>query len=768
MTPQRFQEVRSLFDRAVELPADQRDEWLRGEVGDDQALLREVRDLLAHDHSVTLIFPSIDRVAGTDPDASNRLRRSDLKLAMETTTKRGKHNGGLTGWLRNWLHILRHLSPSGHVALGMLIASLVLLTCALLVHRGLVTFRERLTTIALEQSIEANGAAVEFWLDREQARVIAWAGDPVLRRSIERLTALADQAGSDSPAMRLRQSADQDTLRARVSALAGPSIRYAVWDRRFITIADWSAEAIGVGDGVTPRGASLLAAVLDGLPKVAMLAEEDAITKDYPGQPGRPNLGHLVPVRADAGEGGDTGGDVIAALLIYDSASDRELERMIPFDRSEGGRAIYAFNSQALLLSESPHNDQLRKLGLIDPSPDSVSAKRIVLRDPGGDLTAGFRPSDPTDAWPLTKMARNATAKQGGMDVQGYRDYRGVSVVGAWRWLDRYEFGIATEIEKRAIKPSLAVLGLQLWSIIGVLVASLAATVYSLVALTRMRRQIDSRRRLGPYLVGRLIGEGGMGHVYEAQHELLKRPTAIKLLKPERVDDENLQRFTREARIAALLEHPASVTIFDYGTTPDGLFYLVMELLDGVTIDRLVQLQGPIEPARTVALIRQVCCSLREAHLKGLIHRDIKPQNIMVCSRGGEDDVVKVLDFGLAREIEPADAISLTAAGKVTGTPRYMAPERLSRSAPPSPAVDIYAVGCVVFFMLTGRDAIRGDSIEQVVHNVLDPSRQRPSEVTPRVIPKRLDDLVLACLSKEVNERPPSIEAVIDVLDAID
>ena len=202
-------------------------------------------------------------------------------------------------------------------------------------------------------------------------------------------------------------------------------------------------------------------------------------------------------------------------------------------------------------------------------------------------------------------------------------------------------------------------------------------------------------RQLGQYRLGRCLGAGGMGEVYLGEHLLLRRPCAIKLIRPERVGDpKNLQRFEREVRATATLTHPNTIQIFDYGHADDGTFYYVMEYLEGMTLEQLVTAHGPLPPARAIHCLRQLCGALREAHAIGLIHRDIKPGNVMVCERGGVPDVVKLLDFGLVLSLGGAqDGERLTQQGAISGTPAYMSPEQAEGREDLDLRSDIYSLG---------------------------------------------------------------------------
>ena len=302
-----------------------------------------------------------------------------------------------------------------------------------------------------------------------------------------------------------------------------------------------------------------------------------------------------------------------------------------------------------------------------------------------------------------------------------------------------------------------------LWGALTVLLA----TLVSLVTF-RLRRSVARARRLGQYTLGEKLGEGGMGVVYRAEHEMLRRPTAIKLLPPGRAGEEALKRFEREVQQTARLTNPHTVSIYDFGRTPDGLFYYVMEYLDGIDLEDLVKETGPVAPGRAVRILRQVCAALAEAHGIGLIHRDIKPANIFLCERGGIPDIAKVLDFGLVREIAASSDPRLTAEDVIHGTPQYLAPEVIRKADSVDARSDLYALGAVGYFLLTGTPVFSGKSALEHIHHHLQTEPQPPSERLGRPIPPKLEAVILSCLAKDPDRRPESARALAEALRACD
>jgi serine/threonine-protein kinase len=296
--------------------------------------------------------------------------------------------------------------------------------------------------------------------------------------------------------------------------------------------------------------------------------------------------------------------------------------------------------------------------------------------------------------------------------------------------------------------------------------------------MTQLGRQVRKEREMGSYQLTELLGRGGMGEVYRAQHRMLARPAAIKLIRPEALgapDSEParlaVRRFHREAEAAANLRSPHSVEIYDFGVTEDGTLYFVMELLDGMDLEALVSTHGPLPPARVIHILLQVCESLEEAHRAGLVHRDIKPANIHVGRLGLQHDFVKVLDFGLVKPVSsmhPTDGDTLgTAAGLTPGTPAYKAPEA-ALGEPVDGRSDLYALGCVAYYLLTGVPVFDAATGVQMIAKHLTSVPVPPSKRAPVAIPPRLETLVLDCLAKRPEDRPQTAGEVARRLDDVE
>lgn len=276
-------------------------------------------------------------------------------------------------------------------------------------------------------------------------------------------------------------------------------------------------------------------------------------------------------------------------------------------------------------------------------------------------------------------------------------------------------------------------------------------------------QQVRRARELGSYRLEEPLGKGGMGEVFRATHQMLARPAAVKLIRPEILGSSSptaarvmVERFRREAEAAASLRSPHTISLYDFGVANDGTFFLVMELLDGLDLETLVERFGPLPPERVVYLLRQACESLEEAHTRGLVHRDIKPSNIFTCRLGLAVDFVKVLDFGLVKAVGDGsrEATLLTAPDSTTGTPAYIAPEVIRGDRVADHRVDLYTLGCVGYWLLTGRLVFEAPTAIQLMYQHANATPVPPSQRSELDIPPELDRVILACLAKHPEDRP--------------
>ncbi len=475
----------------------------------------------------------------------------------------------------------------------------------------------------------------------------------------------------------------------------------------------------------------------------------------------------LAPVRDDSG--------LISGVLAVILRPEAEFTRVLSVARAGTSGETFAFDPEGRLLSQSRFEDQLRQLGLLTNTAGVSSALNLVLRDPGGDVTRGFKPAPGSATNGLMHFVSNAISEPAGASVTPARDYRGVPVVGAWHWMEDHQFGVVTKIDADEAFRPLRVLRLifQILLLLVVL-AAIAGVVASHVGSVWRRRFDEAQlraRQLGQYTLIEKIGEGAMGVVYRARHALLRRETAVKLLLPDRADDDLIRQFEHEVQLTCRLTHPNTIQVFDYGHTADGIFYYAMELLQGLTLQELVDLHGALPEERAIHLLRQAAGSLQEAHDAGLIHRDIKPGNLYLCERGGMPDTVKVLDFGLVRDLAhgPVDGAgkgdTKAASSRFIGTPLYMAPETIRTPGQGDAASDLYALGAVAYLLVTGLPVFSAGSVEMAWEMHSNSVPPPPGKRSPEPLSPQLESLILACLAKNPAHRPGSMTDFIAGLD---
>jgi serine/threonine-protein kinase len=334
-------------------------------------------------------------------------------------------------------------------------------------------------------------------------------------------------------------------------------------------------------------------------------------------------------------------------------------------------------------------------------------------------------------------------------------------VIGAWQWLPDYEIGVTTEISIAEAYRPLIILKR---SFLGIL-SLIALTGLGCLILPSLLRRLGAQdgdaaqgvRRLGQYDLEERVARGGMGAVYRGKHRLLCREVAIKVLEGDEINPQSVSRFEREVKMTARLRHPNTIEIYDFGTTDNSTFFYVMEFVDGITLQELVDEFGPQPPSRVIHLLLQVCGSLSEAHQLGMIHRDVKPSNILLTAWAGLYDMIKVLDFGLVKQIN-RDTVELTQSDGITGTPMYMSPEAVRDAATATPQSDLYSVGAVGYALLTGLPTFEGDSSVDVCWKQLSEEPIRPCDRIGKPLPEDLQNVLMSCLRKEPRERPLSID----------
>ena len=643
-------------------------------------------------------------------------------------------------------------------SLALLVLSLLGLTAVGLWTHGVVrrNVRER-TEDRLRLVMNSMYEGLSAWLAGQHA-LVAWiAAEPGVRANLLEIAARAPGLGANE----LRRL----PARARLMERLGPVLESHGYENFAFVTPDGrilnSNDPAQVGSVTRAFPANLVARLRRG---ETVTTAHSIGAVDSAGQP----LGHTRPVILTASPvfADESGAGELVGWFDLRSDPATDFRPIITAGRPGRTGETYFISSEGTLLSTSRFDAQLRKTGLLPRDTMVGSALNVRIGDPGGNLLGGFDPGTPPTAWPLTLLGQRATHGEDGLDLDGYRNYLGERVVGTWRWFPKSSVGIAVEQGYDESYQGVRILWQAFGTLFGIIVVGTGLVWLGFGMLERAQARARRAEQLGQYTLERVIGEGAMGTVYRARHAFLRRPTAVKLLRAERSTPQAVRRFEKEVQATSQLVHPNTITVFDYGRTPVGTYYYAMEYLRGLTLDVVVQRFGPLPERRVAHILRQVCGSLAEAHAAGLIHRDVKPQNLMVCHRGGVPDLVKVLDFGLVKESEVPDP-GLTRDGAAVGTPLYMAPEAASASGEIDARADLYSLGVVTYFLLSGVQPFFGVNAREVMRRHMEERPSAPSEKLGQPINPELEGLVLMLLAKDPGSRPPSARAVEEMLDQV-
>jgi hypothetical protein len=630
-----------------------------------------------------------------------------------------------------------------------ILAVMLLSMIGFFVRRAIeTTMRDRLKS-ELQTVVDLEAAMLETWYRVQESNAESLANNIDIRHSIYPLLE-APVSGDETATNEIA------ALRAKLDKSLSPAItahRYAgylVADKKKQIVAAGRSEMVGLID--VPEYGALLTRALDGTTSVSAPFASVVAMKDDKGRTrtGVPTMFVSAPIRDDSFQ-------VVGAFALRIDPQ-AEFSRIMSLGRYGDSGETYAFDKDGRMVSDSRFDESLILSGLLPDQENSQSILQILVRDPGGDITAGHRPTARRRDLPHTFAVREAVARRAGVNVEGYRDYRGVPVVGAWKWLPRGDIGIVTEVDYAEAFRPLTILRRTFWALFALLALSAAAIFVFTILLAHSRREAQKAaieaQQIGQYKLERKLGAGGMGVVYRAHHAMLRRPTAVKMLEPDKVNEGTIERFEREVQTTSQLNNPSTVAIYDYGRTPEGVFYYAMEFLDGLDLQSLVERYGPQPVPRVIHILDQICGSLYEAHSLGLVHRDIKPANIMLNRRGGQPDVVKVLDFGLVKALDDQRQAGLTQQASLTGTPLYMSPEAIQMPNSVDARSDLYAVGAVGYFLLTGQPVFEADNVVDLCQRHVATPPIPPSERINTPIPAELENAILSCLDKSRAKRP--------------
>jgi tRNA A-37 threonylcarbamoyl transferase component Bud32 len=631
-----------------------------------------------------------------------------------------------------------------------LVAALVLVFIGVWLRVKMEGATKQQIASTLQTILNANTEALRAWSSDMRSDAEDVADDDRVR---ELAADLLQQAKSNPQVQAtLLMSPQQAALRAYLKPVLERRgfTGFVVLDTNFLVVASMCDQLVGMQK--PPGNAEAMASCLAGKSLVTQPFPSVAMIPDRQGnlRVGMPTMFAAAPIHS-------TDGQVIAILGLR-IEPDRDFTRILATARAGQTGETYAFGRNGKQLSDSRFDNDLKRLGLIPDEPDARSILTLDMRDPLVDLSKGRQSPKRRTELPFTHAVSEALAGHAGADADGYRDYRGVPVVGAWTWLDDFNLGLVTEMDRAEAFRPLHILRMGFWSIFGLLIIG-AVLVYVLMRLANRlqsaaRRAALKAKQLGQYALDDKIGEGAFGAVYRAHHALMRRPVAVKLLQTERMNQNSAARFEREVQLTSQLTHPNTITLYDYGRTPEGIFYYAMEYLDGLTLDRLVKLYGAQPEGRVIAILRQVCGSLAEAHAIGLVHRDIKPANVFLTQRGGVPDFVKVLDFGLVKVRDTQGGVELTMTEATLGTPLYMSPEAVEHANDVDARSDLYSLGAVGYFLVTGEALFDCLTLGEVLMHQVKDLPVRPSERFGKPMSADLENLLMRCLAKNPAARP--------------
>ncbi len=648
-----------------------------------------------------------------------------------------------------------------------IIAVVVLATIGYLVSGTINRIMVNSLQSELATLLSVEKAMLLKWFKVQESNALRLASESQIRTTINQIltstkSGLAtpnNQAPGATPNTDLLALHSQLQDQLATSMTANNFVGYIVADRHLQIVSAQTPELLGKN---VPEFEASLTSALEGQTIVSPPFPSIVTLKDRTGKErtGVPTMLVCAPVRDERLQ--------VVAVLGLRIRPEREFTEILQLGRIGASGETYAVNRQGLMVSNSRFDEKLIMLGVLPDEPGAASILKVQIRDPGGDLNAGFRPVVRRSEMPFTAVFTRLQSGSNGVLMNNYRNYRGASSIGAYAWIPEYQVGIITEIESEEAFLPLTILRRTFYGLYALLTVSAIAIFAFTLIVARLKRQAQKAeieaKQLGQYRLEKKLGEGAMGVVYKGFHAMLRRPTAIKLLPVDKVDQAAITRFEREVQITCKLNHPSTIAIFDYGRTPEGVFYYAMEFLDGIDLQSLVDRYGPLPEDRVVHILKQICGSLFEAHSLGLVHRDVKPANVMLNRRACEPDVVKVLDFGLVKDIDEGKSGNEQG---LSGTPLYMSPESIQTPEGVDGRSDLYSLGAVAYFLLTGQTVFQAKSLGELCQQHIASLPAAIASRTGRVVSPGLENAVMSCLEKSRARRPQTARQLCQLLEAI-
>ena len=718
MTPEHYARVKEIFLAVESVPTESQLQRLDALCGDDRSLRSDVLKLLKHH----------DSEAATREGQTPFLQQASQTIINDSSVlaRMRPHKPTVAAWLRSRLRGSSRL-------LAFLGICLVSLLIAWSIDRGVRRYSIDSERAALRSNVKSAAAGIQQWATHLRSQGRMWGRDPNL---FDLAQQYVEPGRGESDARDLA-----DALRSRSASLFGAKTQYCLFSPQGVILASGPREQAQVGRHLPPEAMVELGHALNGTVQIQFPMQ--AVV----GDDREPPAGMWVSFPIN-----DSDDRPIAVMRVVDPEWLQHFQAL--FEKQNVGTTADTFciDRYANMLIRSRYANRWPELGIVDADADAGFA-RVV--DPGGRLAKGYRSDRQRQMLPLTEAAARVVVGEDGSNIDGYRDIRGEWVVGAWRWIPELQLGIISELSfANAYQFSRWLrLGLAAMLFLPLGFAGLAWFGTSFFRPKQFSAGSEIQQ-VGAYELLEKIGEGGMGYVYRARHSLLKRASAVKILRPDRLTMVDVGRFDREVKLAAQLTSPHTIRILDYGRTDDGLIYFAMEYLDGLTLSTVIARSGSLSASRTLHFLIQLCKSIEEAHTAGLIHRDIKPENIIITRRGNEADWLILFDFGLAKSVAPNSKEFRTRETIWAGTPMFMSPERVRTPAAVDPRMDVYAIGAVGYFMLTGRPPFTTANPEMIFEQVLGVMPLSPSQAGATASIPALDAIVMRCLAKSPDDRP--------------
>lgn len=597
--------------------------------------------------------------------------------------------------------------------------------------------------------------AVNQLLQNKAQMARSWSRQSEIQRSVIELVEIAKQ---DDSIEKLKAAEQSDRIRKQLRLLSGTDeIKFVVWDRAGMILASWLDDRADVGSSVSPSGAANLARAMRG--ETVLFGPEILVadTQGFVPETTSPVMAEIVPIYSDDNR-------IVAVMLIRGFNMFEEFDSLFRQSSSSRDLDVYAINRAGQMISNSPDAQSLAMQEVLKIPAEEI-AVNLRVSDPQVEISREVQSGLSRQAQPLTYSVAGASSGQDDTRIEPYNNYAGVPVVGAWRWHPRWNIGVIVE-KNHANAFATARIVQYAFLCLGALLSITALIAAAQIARRTAMAQVATHP-LSRYELINELGSGGMGIVYKARHKQLGRDAALKVLRGDRQNRDDRLRFDREARLAASLSSPHTVTIYDYGRSEEDEAFCVMEFLQGITLYDVVSRSGHQPYGRVLCILRQICDSLGEAHSLGLVHRDIKPQNVMLSLDASVGDWAVVFDFGLAKPLRPDPDAYQTAETIWAGTPMYMAPERYREPNKMDPRSDIYSVGCIAYFLLSGRPPFIECDPESLFALVL---TEQPISIDvhrDEIVPQEIVDLVNRCMAKNVDQRFESIDALGEHVDAL-